>query len=109
MLSWPRVQNGFGFLSLTRSPSRPRLRILREPLFEVTGLAEDKLQSLINYVVDTCRAEKLRVPVERDCEWFLDTDVELSGWDLGIRWSEQRHHDSPWEIKKAESIRCRQM
>jgi hypothetical protein len=109
MLSWGRVQSRFGFLPLTQRPSRARLRILRQPIFEIGILAENKLESLIDYVVNARGAEKLGVPVERGRKWFLDADVEFPDWDLRIRWSEQRHGNSPYEIKKAESIGHRQM
>ena len=44
-----------------------------------------------------------RLPVVRDGKWFLDPHVKLSFRDLGIRRSEQRHHDPPFEIRNVSA------
>src|SRR5581483_2174226 len=103
MLVWNRIQNGFRFLPLTQCAPWRRLRIVREPFFEVTIFPKDKLQSLVDNVVDTRRAKKFCVSVERGGERFLDPHVKLSLGNLGIRRSEQRHYDPPCEIGNVSS------
>jgi hypothetical protein len=95
-----KFESGCGFPALTESLSRRGLRILREPFFEATTLPKDAPQSLIDNVIDTRRAEKFNIPVERKGERFLNPHAKLSLRDLGIRWSEQRHHRPPCEIVK---------